>query len=128
MTPISTKKVETRYGDVVNNTIVWQYYLNCSICGDVEPLPFKDEPHGNAKSDSSFDAVKKSTIIEIGEKFAEKNSKVSVVYNEMKVVQGTYLLDFGDTSRSKHQEIKKAGSLEVLGKIGIFMAPRHYGT
>ena len=64
-------------GQVVNDSITVQYNLNKEICGDVEELIYKVEPHGNAKTKGSFYPVKKSSINGIGKSLTQQHRKAS---------------------------------------------------
>ena len=97
-------------GQVVNDSITVQYNLNKEICGDVEELTYKVDPHGNAKTKGSFYPVKKSTINGIGKSLTDEHRKASLIYADAVEDRGP-TLDFGDYPRSKMQVMKKASSL-----------------
>ena len=64
-------------GEILNGSIVMQYYLDKEICGDVEALEFVVEAHGNSKSsDKAFYPIKKSTLNEIGQHLSAGNQGV----------------------------------------------------
>ena len=101
--------------NVYANKLVLQYYLNKSICGDVDCISFRVSKHGNAKNEKPFYAVKKSALIDLKSDLMNDRRKrtASAMYD--KIFEKDKTDDYGDYPRSKKQLIDISHSICMSG-------------
>ena len=69
--------------NIVKECIVLQYFINASVAGNASKLNFKVRPHGNSKSDRSFQPTKRSTLDSIKSSLCGPKKDRDSLYDKM---------------------------------------------
>ena len=75
----------TTQSQVLNQTVILQYYINTTVAGDVTEIEFEVKPHGNSKNENQFHPTPRSVRDQIlNSVMTSQKTKTQDIYDQLK--------------------------------------------